>query len=99
MNEWAAPGKQCVCINDNWDISGPLAGWEPSARVPMLNEVLTIKQVFRDHPLKGIIRGGVALTFEELGHDDCFSLHNFAELTAAEPSDPDNLDYGSAYDG
>lgn len=98
MEHWVRPGGQCVCIDDDWDAEKPFPGWAPSTRVPMINEILTIKEVIEDHPLKAQAPSGVLLTFEELGHDDCFPVESFAALLA-EPSDPDNLDYGSEYDG
>lgn len=97
---WAVPGAQCDCINDEWDEGLALPPtWMPPSRVPMINELLTIKEVIIDHPWKRQIKGRVTLTFVELGTDDCYAITHFAEPAALEPADPDNLDYGSVYDG
>ncbi|NTG61817.1 hypothetical protein G6L45_16175 [Agrobacterium rhizogenes] len=58
MNTWAVPGVQCVCINDDWGYwsIGPCC---IPTRVPMLNEVLTIKSV-------SAADDGVFLKFEEI---------------------------------
>jgi hypothetical protein len=94
---WARPGVLCICAKDDWDeIDFPF--WPAPSRVPMLHEILTVKEVIDDHPMKSSIRGGVALTFVELGTDDSYSIAHFAPW-APDPSDPDNLDFWSAYDG
>lgn len=42
--DWAKPGVQCVCINDDWEHIS-VDGYSVPIRVPMLNEVLTIAGV------------------------------------------------------
>lgn len=96
-----AAGDECVCINDDWDSNGvevEVDGWEPNSRVPMLNERLTVKEVIGQDRTPIPITGGVGLTFVELGHDDVYSATHFAYLPP-DPSDPDNLDFESEYDG
>lgn len=44
MNTWAAPGVRCVCINDEWAVYRQGAYSLP-VRTPMMNEVLTIREV------------------------------------------------------
>ncbi len=58
MNTWAAPGVQCVCINDDWGFFQAGSCSLPT-RVPMLNEILTVKRI-------AVKDGVVALTFEEI---------------------------------
>jgi hypothetical protein len=71
---WARADVKVVCINDNWNATGP-------ARVPMLNEVLTIGDVFDQSAWPGRrIEGGGAVTLLELGHDWCFSVAHFRPL-------------------
>lgn len=78
MSSWAKPGVKCVCINDEWsDIQCRLLGVEPPSRVPMINEVLTIKEVF-SHTFE---RGLAAASFHELGHDFGFATVCFRPLT------------------
>lgn len=58
MSDWAKPGVQCVCINDDW--GGFILGeHQVPVRLPMLNEVLTIVGVSRSD-------NGVFLWFEEI---------------------------------
>ena len=41
---WAVPGREVVCVFDDWDDSAcRLLGVRPPDRVPMLNEVLRIR--------------------------------------------------------
>ena len=57
MNHWAVPGAQCVCINDDFG-SIEVGGCIIPTRVPMLNEVLTVRSVRASGE-------SVYLTFEE----------------------------------
>jgi hypothetical protein len=45
MNTWAAPGVRCVCIDDGFRFGISVGGHRLPVRVPMLNEVLTIREV------------------------------------------------------
>lgn len=46
MPSWVAIGRECVCINADWNDDACLRlGIQPPSRVPMLNEVLRIVQV------------------------------------------------------
>lgn len=78
MAAWAKPGVRCVCIDDDWsDYHCKLLGIEPPSRVPMLNEVLTIRAVY-----PSTIRPYcLALQFSELGHEFGFPAHCFRPLT------------------
>lgn len=85
MNTWAAPGVQCVCINDSWDWWAEFDGYSVPTRVPMLNEVLTIREVVGNDGLSS----GVGLVFWEidkfqhdgpLGATIYFSVHCFWPL-------------------
>ncbi|NTG01856.1 hypothetical protein G6L30_17205 [Agrobacterium rhizogenes] len=58
MNTWAAPGVQCVCIKDDWG-HVQLGACSIPTRVPMLNEVLTVKRV-------EVFHGELSLMFEEI---------------------------------
>lgn len=62
MNMWAAPGVRCVCINDDWDWSATFGAHSVPTRVPMINEVLTIREVVSNNGL----RTGVGLFFWEI---------------------------------
>lgn len=80
---WAVVGKQCVCINDDWQDGLAMAfGFTPPARVPMINEVLTISEVATDadYPLAILLPGGAALGFHEMGHDFMFAIAHFRPL-------------------
>ena len=89
MNLWAAPGKQCVCINDSWNFElSEMAGILPfpPSRVPMLNEVLTIRDVFTPETVSWaeLAPGGAIMSFQELGHDCCFAIAHFRPLITEE---------------
>lgn len=87
MSTWAAPGKQCVCINDNWqDGLARAFGFTPPDRVPMINEVLTISEVATDadYPEAILIPGGAALGFHEMDHDFMFAIAYFKPLVSEE---------------
>lgn len=87
MSLWAAPGKQCVCINDDWrDDFAASIGLKPPWRVQMINEVLTITEVAsdKDYPMAIFVPGGVVLGFAELGHDYLFAATHFRPLITEE---------------
>lgn len=77
---WAVPGAKVVCVDDAWNKGGP-------TRLPMLREVLTIKEVLTrdDYAAVGVsyVIPPVVLSFHELGHDWTFNAGNFKPL--AEP--------------
>lgn len=76
---WAVPGAKCVCIDDVW--GNGFRGRQAPSRLPMLNEVLTIKEVFGAEEWAGAnIPGGAAVSFVELGHDWCFAISSFQPL-------------------
>lgn len=87
MNSWAAPGKQCVCVDDNWqDTLCRSFGMPTPSRVPMINEVLTISEVLggEQYPMVLLLEGQVALSFVELDHDFLFSITHFRPLITEE---------------
>ncbi|TCR64676.1 hypothetical protein [Bosea sp. BK604] len=45
MNTWAAPGVRCVCIREGWDDFVQFGDSVIPVRVPMHNEVLTIRDM------------------------------------------------------
>jgi hypothetical protein len=60
MSDWAEKGRRCVCISDDWESSRVTVNdYSLPVRVPMLNEVLTVRHVFAN-------RRGVWLEFEEI---------------------------------
>lgn len=61
MSNWAKPGVQCVCIKSDFGFAGYIDGPQIPVRVPMLNEVLTVKHVMANDR-------GVFLVFEEIDH-------------------------------
>lgn len=64
MNDWAKPGVQCVCIDDDFG-SIELGNLSLPIRQPMINEILTVSSV-------GITADGVVvLTFEEVDEYQC----------------------------
>jgi hypothetical protein len=63
MTHWAAPGVQCVCINDDFG-SWNVKHLSLPIRQPMISEVLTVSRV-------KTIEGVVALTFEEIDEYQC----------------------------
>lgn len=44
-HSWAVPGARCVCISDDWGWTARCGEFEIPVRVPMLGEVLTIREV------------------------------------------------------
>lgn len=48
MTHWAASGVKCVCINDDFGNGFTVGPCHIPNRVPMLNEVLTVKAVYTD---------------------------------------------------
>lgn len=76
--DWALPGAEVVCIDDDWDAGNCPEdfGFRSPVRVPMLNEVLTIATAQRSD----IIVGGVALTFHEIGAHCVFAARHFRPL-------------------
>ncbi len=58
MNTWAAPGVQCVCINDDFGCA-QVGSCSIPTRVPMINEILTVKTVEARDEM-------ICLTFEEI---------------------------------
>lgn len=70
---WAVPGARVVCVDDSWNRIGP-------DRVPMLHEVLTIKEVLTraDYAAVGVnCVPACTLAFVELGHDWTFNSNCF----------------------
>ncbi|MGG7535336.1 hypothetical protein [Rhizobium sp. 12,4] len=59
MSNWAKPGVQCICIDDEWPDQMTDGRHSVPTRVPMLNEVLTISAV---RP----VRDRLFLYFEEI---------------------------------
>ena len=71
MSTWAKPGVKCVCVDDNW--KEEFMGRPVPSRVPMINEVLTVRQVFSADMWPGlIIPGGLVMSFDELGDEGCW---------------------------
>lgn len=86
MSSWAAPGVKCVCIIDDWQ---DIPGMGSPSRLPMINEVLTIKEVMVAGDLNslssrfqfvGEAARTVIISFHELGHDWFFAVRNFRPL-------------------
>jgi len=86
---WVRPGAQCVCVDDRWQDLSHLFGGRSPDRVPMINEVLTIRDVVGRDELKKAWEGrftiphqwdGALLSFNELGHDWLFSYTHFRPL-------------------
>ena len=74
---WAVPGARVVCVDDSWNKIGP-------SRVPMLHEVLTIKDVLTraDYAAVGVdCVPACTLSFTELGHDWTFNANCFRPTT------------------
>lgn len=66
-NSWAAPGVRCVCINDDFRGSASCNGYQVPVRVPMIGEVLTIREIEAGHGLPlGGVEGEPYLTFWEI---------------------------------
>lgn len=90
MSAWARPGVKCVCIKDDWlyDVAERM-GLNPPHRVPMIREVLTVKEVVHiDQFMGSEIPGGASLSFHEMGHDWGFAVANFKPLiTGAQEQD------------
>lgn len=62
---WAVPGREVVCIYDDWDDSAcRLLGIRPPDRVPMLNEVLRISDVLMGEDVPSGIAGVCYLSFD-----------------------------------
>lgn len=59
MTHWAAPGVQCVCINDDFGAGFTLGSCHIPTRVPMIDEVLTVKATY-------IFDERLFLTFDEI---------------------------------
>lgn len=81
MNTWAAAGVKCVCINDDWGYLPPFLN--NAARLPMINEVLTIKSVSLGFSPHDFI-AHVGLTFAEtpLPFGVLFAAANFRQLVS-----------------
>jgi hypothetical protein len=62
MTHWAKPGVRCVCINDDFTWSASMGPYSVPTRLPMINEVLTVRQVEGN----SFLNTGVALTFWEI---------------------------------
>lgn len=76
---WAVPGAEVVCIDDNWSYATcALFGIEPPSRVPMINEVLTIREAL---PMAHA-KGGISLSFEELDPVFGFAVVAFRPLVS-----------------
>ena len=87
LPSWAVRGAKVVCIFDDWE---QLPGLPPiPARQPMLNEVLTIREVMTtdhfnaaQHLLLYIGQMRCLLSFEELGHGWLYLSHRFRPLVS-----------------
>lgn len=66
MQDWIRPGARCVCIEADWP-ELTIAGESLPVRVPMLHEVLTIREArpWQPSALSGD-PGGIFLTFWEI---------------------------------
>lgn len=55
-NSWAAPGVRCVCVDDNFEGYATCEGYQIPVRLPMIGEVLTIREIERGDgsPLGGV---------------------------------------------
>jgi hypothetical protein len=90
---WCVRGAKVVCLIGEW-VETPCMP-NPPAREPMLNEILTIKDVLttdefsRLAPRFIFARFAVLLSFEELGHDWLYASHNFAPLVDDEAQERD----------
>lgn len=45
MQDWIKPGSRCVCVNDDWPWCVRQGGHVLPIRMPMINEILTIRDV------------------------------------------------------
>lgn len=66
-NSWCAPGVRCVCVRDDWEGHVSCDGFQIPVRVPMIGEVLTVREVNRgDGSPFGGVDGEPYLAFWEI---------------------------------